>query len=271
MSQENHQVDITRRAVVYTLPGVDAVSVRVDLEYRVTAEAALAMDIYYPPGVGIGSRIPAVIFVSGYPDPGVQARLGCKQKEMQSYISWARLAAASGLAGITYTNREPDPDGRALLDFIGLSAAGLGIDETSIALWACSGNVPMALSLLMRERPDRFKCAVLCYGFMLDLDGSTFVAQAAAEWGFANPCAAKSIDDLPGGLPLLVARAGRDEFPHLNESLDRFVAAALRRNLPITLVNHAAGPHAFDLMHDSEDSREIIRHILGFMRYHLLR
>ncbi len=36
-------------------------------------------------------------------------------------------------------------------------------------------------------------------------------------------------------------------------------------------MHHAAAPHAFDLVHDSETSREIIKQILAFMRFHLLR
>jgi hypothetical protein len=41
-------------------------------------------------------------------------------------------------------------------------------------------------------------------------------------------------------------------------------------NLPIRFANHAAGPHSFDVMDDSEASREIIRQILAFMQNHLL-
>jgi hypothetical protein len=58
--------------------------------------------------------------------------------------------------------------------------------------------------------------------------------------------------------------------PHLNETMDRFLLKALSPNLPITIMNHAAAPHAFDLFDDSETSREIIRQILAFMRFHLL-
>lgn len=57
--------------------------------------------------------------------------------------------------------------------------------------------------------------------------------------------------------------------PGLNEALDRFVVGALSKNLPISLVNHAAGSHAFDLMDDSDTSREIIRQTLSFLRFHL--
>ena len=58
--------------------------------------------------------------------------------------------------------------------------------------------------------------------------------------------------------------------PRLNETLDRFLVKALIRNLPVTFVNHAAAPHAFDLFDDSETSREIIRRILAFFQFHLL-
>jgi hypothetical protein len=104
---------------------------------------------------------------------------------------------------------------------------------------------------------------------MLDFDGSSQVADAAARFGFVNPCAGKSVDDLPRDVPLFIARAGRDQMPGLNEAVDRFVVEALTRNLPITLVNHSAAPHAFDLFQDSEISREIIRQVLGFLRCYL--
>jgi len=51
--------------------------------------------------------------------------------------------------------------------------------------------------------------------------------------------------------------------------MDRFMADALARNLPLTMVNHAEAPHAFDLVHDSELTREIIRQLLRFLQFHL--
>ena len=45
---------------------------------------------------------------------------------------------------------------------------------------------------------------------------------------------------------------------------------ALRANLPITLVNHATGPHAFAIEDDREATRAVVRQVLGFMRLHLL-
>ena len=108
------------------------------------------------------------------------------------------------------------------------------------------------------------------YGYMIDLDGATGVAEAAQMYRFTNPNAGKSIDDLPQNLPLFIVRAGQGQFAGLNDSIDRFVAKAVARNCPITFVNHADGPHSFDLLHDSETSREMIRQVLRFLRSQLL-
>ena len=270
MSQENQQDDITKKTVVYQIPGADAVRIRRDVEYQATDASVLTMDIYYPPDSKSGTRVPAVVFVAGYPDPGVQAKVGCKTKEMGAFISWAHLSAASGIAAITYTNTEPAADIRTLLQYVRQNAAVLGIDENRIGVWASSGHVPNALSVLMQEANDHLKCAVLCYGFMLDLEGFTDVAESARMFGFVTPCAGKSVEDISQNIPMFIVRAGRDQFPHLNETIDRFIVKALACNLPITFVNYPEAPHAFDLFHDSETSREIIRQILAFMQFHLV-
>lgn len=269
MSRDARQDDITKRVVVYSLPGMEAVRVRRGVEYRAARGGPLTFDIYYPRDRAGGARVPAVVFVLGYGDPAAEAMLGCKLKEMGAYVSWARLAAASGMAAVTYTNREPARDVRALLRHVRQNADALGIDARRIGLWACSGNVPTALSVLMRGARHKLNCAALCYGYMLDGAGETAVAEAAATWGFANPCAGRSIGDLTRDTPLLVVRAGQDQMPRLNETVDRFAAGALAHNLPLTLINHPAAPHAFDLFRDEEDSREVVRQILSFMRFHL--
>lgn len=269
MSEQTQRNDMTKKTVIYTLPGMDAVTVRSDVAYRTTPAGALTIDLYHPADFAPGQRRPAVVFVSGYPDPGFEAVLGCKLKDMGAYVSWARLVAASGLVAVTYTNREPVADLDALLGYLGQHAESLGIDASRIGLWAASGNVPAALSVLMRNPGVSFQCAALCYGYMLDLDGATSVAEAAARFGFANPCAGKSAGDLPPALPLFLVRSGRDEMPGLNAAIDRFVAAALARNLPVTLANHATAPHAFDLLDDSDTARELIGWILAFLRFHL--
>jgi hypothetical protein len=59
--------------------------------------------------------------------------------------------------------------------------------------------------------------------------------------------------------------------PGLNAALDRFVSAALTANLPITVINHATGLHAFDLVDQSRAAREIVEYMLAFLRSHLVQ
>ena len=252
--------DLLARRVFYNLPGANAVSVRRDVAYTTPVDSESTLDVYYPPDRTASDTTPAVILVSGF--PGAVKRIG-------SFVSWAELMAASGLVSITCATREPVADMEAVLAYVREHAASLGIDGNRMGLWACSGHVPNALSLLARPKRTCLKCAALCYGAMLDLDGSTVVADAARQYGFANPASDNTFDDLPRGTPLFLARAGRDEFPGLNTALDAFLAQAVRDNRPVTFVNHANGPHAFDVADDSPATRDVIRQVLAFMRFHL--
>ena len=239
---------------------MDAVTVRRDIAYTTPRDAELTMDVYSPPGRSASGPTPVVVLVPGF--PGAVKRIG-------SFVSWAELMAASGLVAITCATREPVADMEAVLAYVREHAASLGVDGERMGIWACSGHVPNALSLL--AHPDRgyLKCAALCYGFMLDFDGSTAVADAARMFGFSNPCSNRTFEDLPEDVPLLVARAGRDEFRGLNTALDAFLARAVRDNRPVTFVNHATGPHAFDVADDSPATRDVIRQVLAFMKSHL--
>jgi hypothetical protein len=266
MTDEKKRHEITFKRTVYEIPGMDAVTIRRDVSYT-PADDSRTMDLYYPPHVCEGMSLPAVLFVAGFPDPGFERFAGCKLKETAGYVSWGQLVAANGLVGITYSNQEPVADLDRVVAYLRQNSTALGIDARRISLWACSGNVPTALGLLMQNREARFSSALLSYGIMLDPDGTIGVAQAALQLGFANPCDGKSVDDLPKEVPLMIVRAGNDQTPRLNDTIDRFVATALVRNLPLTLINHATAPHSFDLLEDSETSYEVIRSMLAFLRF----
>jgi dienelactone hydrolase len=256
---------IAKQRVVLELPDMDKVAVRLNVPYgRVSMHRR--MDVYRPPGTSTALPLPAVVFVTGYPDAGAEKMLGSKLKEMASYICWARLVASIGLVAILYENEEPAADARTLLDHLRVHSESLGLDAKRLGVWSCSGNVPNALGLLA-ENPD-LACAALCYGLTVDLDGHSEVAESAAQYGFAN-APNLSVSALPP-TPMLLVRAGRDEVPGLNAALDRFVTHALRANLPLTLINYPDGPHAFDIVDRSAGSVATIRHVLAFLRTHLV-
>jgi hypothetical protein len=75
-----------------------------------------------------------------------------------------------------------------------------------------------------------------------------------------------SIDEIPRDMPMLVVRAGRDETPGLDVSIQRFVAAARERELPSTLIEHAEAPHAFDIVDDSPETHRVIDEVVAFLR-----
>jgi dienelactone hydrolase len=251
---------MTLKPALLQLPGMDAVKVQRGLVYHEADPGSPTLDVWTPARAAAGVPNAAVVFVSGFPDPAFERHFGCRVMEMASYESWARLVAASGLVAVTYANREPAADFAAVLRYVYDHASELGVDRKRIAIWACSGNVPTALGALLVGAEVPIAGAALCYGYMFDAEA------AASQIGFANPCAGRSIADVRASAPLLVVRAGQDQTPGLNATIDRFVAGALAKDLPLTLVNHAGAPHAFDLLDDTDGTREVIRAILEFLR-----
>lgn len=233
---------------------------RRDLTFRSTSGAELLMDVYYP-SLSPDQPVPLVLMPMAYPDPTARIRA------YGPLTSWAQLMAASGMAAVVCGNEAPEEDVHALLRHLRTDAAALGLDVDRFGLFATSGNVTVGLSTLMRDR--RLKCAALLYGYTMDMDGSTAVADMARQFGFVNACAGKSIDDLPADVSILFVRAGREQFPGLNAALDRVIERSLARNLPLSLINHATGAHGFDLDDQTAISRGIVQQVLAFLQLHL--
>ena len=85
MSQDVSREQMSKKRVVLTLPGMEAVAVRRDLPYRVTDAGALTLDVYYPPDFKTGGLRPAVIFVTGFSDLGAARMLGAKFKTRRHF------------------------------------------------------------------------------------------------------------------------------------------------------------------------------------------
>jgi len=248
--------EIAKKTVRYVLPNTDAVTVHRDLAYC----DDLLMNIYCPsprPDV----RAPIVLIAFGYPDPQAGVRV------FGPITSWAKLIAASGMAAVIYGPSDPVADVDAALAYIRGNAERFDLDSQRLAVLASSGHGPVGLSLLMRQRG--LACAALLQAWTMDLNGTTVVADNAAQYWFSDACRGKTVDDLPADVPLLIVRAGRDQFPGINDALDAVVTRALARNLPLTLVNHSTGLHGFDCDEDSDISREIVRQVLAFLAFNL--
>jgi Flp pilus assembly protein TadD len=230
--------DIRSYEVVLQLPGMDRVTVRRDLPFKTAAGRKLMMDIYSSaPADGQGALRPALIFINGVGDPP-----DGDLRSWGAYRSWARLAAVSGWVAVNFQARHGEANAEDVRDaLIHLARQGrdYGIDPASLAIWACSANVGAALPLISEDSPVRLKAAVLYYG--------------GGE--LSHPRA---------DLPVLVVRAGKDS-AQLNERLGGMFQSALGANVRWELINVPLGHHAFDILDDTQESRDILRQTLDFL------
>jgi acetyl esterase/lipase len=235
--------DPTQLTVLYRLPDMDKVEVRKDVTYKTAGTTALKMDVYTPPAAKPDARLPVVIFINGFGDQPNRPKL----KEWGQYTSWPRLVAATGMVAVTYEARPQNeyPDVRDLIDYVRANAAALKVDENRVGLWSCSGNVLMGLPLALDESRKYIRGAVFYYGPMAD-----------------HPTR--------NDVPFFIARAGNDN-PQLNRSIDIFVKASLEDEVPVTLVSYVDAQHGFDLVDDTERSREIVKQTLDFLKFNLTR
>jgi hypothetical protein len=268
---DSNQKDLANERVVYRIPDMDKVAVRLDVKYKTINDTELTMDLYYPPNLEISSRLPVVIFVNGFSDEVIQKRGGSKLKDMGQYKSWGKLTAASGLIGIAYETVQPDADIDSVIDYIRKNGSSLNIDADRMGMWACSGNVPTALSVIKQESREYLRCAVLYYGYMLtgDQKYQAQIDSMAQKYGF-YPGGLKDVEHLHHDVPLFIVRVGLDRNPNLNQTIDHFIHEAISRNDSIIFINYNDGRHAFDMNDDNDKSREIIKQTLEFTKTHLL-
>jgi dienelactone hydrolase len=225
------------RDIALQIPGMHRAVVRRDLVYA----PDLTMDIYHPRGVR--RRVPAVLFVHG--------RGG--DKDGGIFVGWGQLAAASGLAGVTFNHYGVQADIRAAIRYVRRNAVRLGIDGNRLCVAGYSAGVVPSM-LVALKRGANLRCAVAYYG---PLD-TRYAQSSPAAYLRAS------------SLPVLVAKAGRD-VAAINESIDRFVAKGRRLGARVELLLHASGGHGFDNNRQDARARVILRRTLAFLRAQLGR
>ena len=268
MAQDEKRRHMREIPMAYPAPEADQVVVQAGVEYVRTDAGPLTLDVYAPARRAPSVALPAIVLVAGYSDLGYENVMGCRFKDMAVSTSWARLVASFGMIAVTYGNARPAEDLQAMLQYLREHAAELGIDAERLALWGQSGNGALALATLAGSPRGSFRCAIFSCAYLADLEGATDVAAAATQWRFTYPDGF-ALEDVPADLPVFIARAGQEQDPGLNRAVDRLVAAMLGANRPVTCVNFAAAPHAFELFHDTLETREMIRQMMRFARFHL--
>jgi acetyl esterase/lipase len=258
--------------LVYRIAGMDKVTVKSNLKYTEVNNPDLLMDVYHPPNLAKNERRPVVLFIHG----GAGAET--TPKDWGIYTSWGRLVAASGLIGITFTHRlsaektsleDAASDLAAAINYIRNNADSLNVDKARICLAAYSAGGAL-LSSAMRDKPEYIRCMAGFYAFMdIRQAGNLFTANESPETLKKFSPITYLANNSDKIAPLFIARAGRDQVPTMDDSIDRFIREAVAKNVALTFANHPQGVHGFDNQNDDDRSREIIQSALSFMKSHL--
>ncbi len=256
--------------VVLKMPGTDKVKAVQNLKYTKSDDPNVLMDVYVPPDLSENEKRPVVIFLHG------GGKTDYTPKDWGVYTSWGRLIAASGFVGVTFTHRLEYPTAsleKAAVDvldavkYVRANADKYHVDKDRVCLIAYSAGGPL-LTLAMRGDMPFVRCLVGFYAFM-DIQQSDYQKTEKPETVKSFSPITYLQTDANKIPPMFIARAGHDEVPTMLDSIDRFVAEGLSKNIALTLVNHPQGVHGFDNQNDDERSREIIRTAIEFIRLHL--
>ncbi len=211
-------------------PDPSKITVHRDLEHTSADGRTTRFDFYRP----AGSEIVPIVVTCNFGN--------AQMRRFPGYVGWGEVTAAAGLASVHYEPAGPDPVAGydALLEALRARAGELRIDPSRIVVWGGSSNVQLALPLAMDAKRSEIRGAVIYYG------------DAA-------------VSEIRTDLPVFLARAGLDG-PALNARIDALIGRAMKANAPWTIENYSGGLHGFDILNDTDISREIIRRTLDFMK-----
>ena len=223
------------------------------------------LDVYRPRSQAAASR-PAVVFISGTDDA----------RSWKWYESYGRVAAAKGIVGIVPAKRYPrgfdglqsgNADTDSVLTWLRANGQRFGIDPDKICVWAFSAGGRL-ISVALSDRHS-VRCVV---GFYPAVDLSqdfSVVADSVRRTDLLSRYSPSHVLRSRGSSapPVFLARAGRDGAV-INETIDRFIAAANSANADLTFVNYPEGLHGFDAYNDTDESRRIIEQAFAFIAHH---
>lgn len=234
----------TTWGVVYDVPATKDVKLKADVPYLKDTKGTLAIDIYTPPNMKAGEKLPAVVFLNAIGDTPND-----KIKNWEIYKSFPRLVAAHGMVGISM-----DADGtriqeslRGLFDFLGKEGAKHGIDATRLGVYAASANTGQSIAYLMGENAAKgIRAAALYYG--------------------ATPTTDTRIRK---DLPVLFILAEGDLAGGFGQQALPLWQRVVEARAPWTLLFANELPHGFDAFADTDESRRIIQQTIAFWKSNL--
>ena len=272
--QPNAVPDVVRLPLLYPIPPAE-VRVLENRVYRIDAGTQLRADVHadvhadvYVPQSTTPQRRAAVLLVHGGPVP-----VGANPKSWQMFRDLGRLLAASGFVGVTFNHSLHAPtayfaaqaDVAALIDYVRANAEELNVDPDKLILWVFSGGGPL-LTVGLDPRRSYLRGHIVYYGVLdFELLGNPETKAVPREI-LERLSPLLQLRKHGCRVPVLLARAGRESFPKLNDTIEAFLIEALAQSVDVELLNHARGEHAFDIRNDDPRTREIIGRTLEFIR-----
>ena len=243
VSGQTSEISPTRWGVVLDAPEIRNVKVAKNVTYLKDDRGTLGIDIYTPPSMKAGEKLPAVIFLNAIGD-----QPGNKVKEWAIYSSWPRLIAAHGMVGISM-----DADGSRISEslskmfaFLEKEGAQHGVDASRVGVYAASANTSQSIPYLMG-------------------DGAAKGIKAAALYYGVSPTADTKIRK---DLPVLFILAEGDMAGLGQQALTLWQRVTDAR-APWTLVFASRMIHAFDAFQDDDESRRLVMQTIAFWKTHL--
>lgn len=231
---------VTEMPMILQLPGMDKVQCVKSIVYKKTGDTTcLNFDIYYPPGAS-KEKLPVLVFMN-WAAPAMP--------EWRGMQDWAKIVALQGVASVVYQNEREQSfaNTELLVEHLRSNAKKLGIDENRMGIWGASGSVPETLWPLLNQKQRYYlRCAVIYYG-------------SVSHYNISRQDVA-----------LHVVRVGLD-LHVINNSLDSLLQAAVNKDMNIEFINYLEGRHSFDLVNNTERSRQIIQSTLDFIRHSLTK
>jgi acetyl esterase/lipase len=214
------------------------------------AERVGEVDLYLPDATGAA---PAVVIVHGGPMP---AEVRPTPREWPVWRSYASALAARGLVGVMVDHGLHSSAGfagsaDAVAAAVETARKHPAVDADRLAVWAFSGG-GLLLSDWLRTPPAWLRAVAASYPMLSAVPG---FADDEPRFRPAEAVATA------GDLPIVLTRAGLEAAPFA-AGVEAFVTAAMATDARLQIIDVPNGRHSFDILDDTDESRDAIEQAL---------